>query len=126
MSHQKSSVKKEKFKMSLDYNLKGVKADYKSDDVWPTTRALIFATANVGLGEITEKNWKEFFIRSYIVENIHGVWRYDEDCKEMPMQPQEVKDHIGLATNATNYTKQEFMEITDRVLRERAAYSLKD
>jgi|TARA_R100000482_G_scaffold102283_2_gene45307 hypothetical protein len=112
--------------MALHYHLEDVKVDYKSDDIWPTTRALIFGTANVGLGEITEKNWKEFYIRSYIVENIHGVWRYDEDLNEIPIQPQEVKDHIGLATNASNYTKEEFMEITDKVLRERAAYHLKD
>ena len=46
--------------MALHYQLEDIKVDYKSEDIWPTTQTLIFATMNVGLSSITEENWKEY------------------------------------------------------------------
>ena len=60
--------------MALHYDLTDVKADWKSDDVWPTTHALIMGTMSVGMHSITEKNWQEFYTRGYMNEFMgHGV-----------------------------------------------------
>ena len=60
--------------MSLNYDLCGVKADYKDDAVWPITSALIWGTMSVGLNAITEKNWEEFYARCHAIETINGAW----------------------------------------------------
>ena len=111
--------------MALHYQLEDIKVDYKSEDIWPTTQTLIFATMNVGLSSITEENWKEFYTRCKIAERIFGVWRYNDKNEECPIKPEEVKDHIGLITNASKYTNEEFMKATDKKLREEARYLLK-
>ena len=103
--------------MSLNYDLINVKADYKSDDVWPTTYALIMGTMSVGMNSITEKNWKEFYTRCYIIERVHSPWRYNSKGDPITIQPEEVKEHIGLHTNASNYSNAEFKKQVDKRFR---------
>ena len=105
--------------MSLDYDLKGVKANYKDDAVWPITNALIWGTLSVGMNSITEKNWKEFYTRCHIIETIHGAWLYDRDGTRH-ITPKDVKSHIGLGTNVTNISNAKFKDDIDRWLRSQA------
>ena len=105
--------------MSLNWNIENVKADWKSDDVWPITDALIWATMSVGMNEITNSNWREFYSRAYMIQTIHGGWII-ENGKTRLATPKEVRDHIGLHTNATNYTAAKFKSNIDRRLREQA------
>jgi hypothetical protein len=56
------------------------------------TQSIIFSTMSVGMGEITEKNWLEFYARLNIVERLGG---YNE------ITPQRLREHIGLRTNVT-------------------------
>ena len=111
--------------MALHYDLTDVKADYKSDDVWPTTYALIMGTMSVGLNSITENNWKEFYTRCYMIERIHGTWRYNSKGEPITVKPEEVKEHIGLGTNASRYTNAEFKKSIDERFREGARVMLK-
>jgi hypothetical protein len=111
--------------MSLNYDLQNVKADWKSDDVWPITNALIWGTMSVGMNSITEANWREFYTRAYIIQTIHGSWIYENGDHRF-ITPQEIRDHIGLGTNATNYTAAKFKSSIDRRMREQAQQILRN
>lgn len=106
--------------MALHYDLRDVQADYKSDDVWPITNALIWGTMSVEMSEITEKNWQEFYTRCYMIETIHGSWLCDGKGKPRPITPEDVKSHIGLATNVTTKSATKFKSSIDRRLRNAA------
>lgn len=105
--------------MSLNWNLEDVKADWESDDVWPITNALIWGTMSVGMHSIDEVDWREFYTRAYIIQTIHGGWII-ENGKTRFVTPQEVKDHIGLHTNATSMTNAKFKASIERRLRDQA------
>lgn len=110
--------------MSLNWNIENVKADWKSDDVWPITDALIWATMSVGMNEITNSNWREFYSRAYMIQTIHGGWIIEKG-KTRFVTPKEVRDHIGLHTNATNHTAAKFKSNIDRRMREYANQQLR-
>lgn len=58
------------------------------------TRDIIFLTMPLAIGEITEKNWMEFYHRLCLYEMYHGqIW------KDIRLGPDIVKRHIGLKTN---------------------------
>lgn len=105
--------------MSLNYDLQNVKADWKSDDVWPITNALIWGTMSVGMNSITEANWQEFYTRAYMIQTIYGGWISD-DGQIRFVTPQEIREHIGLGTNANNLSNAKFKENMDRRMREQA------
>lgn len=69
----------------------------------PATQALIFATMNTGLGDITEKNHREFFARLTTYEKLFGAYRREQTAPGV-YAPRfftldEVRRHIGLNTN---------------------------
>lgn len=79
----------------------------------PITNALIFATMSVGINDINEKNWHEFYERLYLYERIagSGVRRaVDINDEKNYITADEVYMHIGLHTNASNKTKKQFLE----------------
>ena len=113
--------------MSLDYHLSEIK-NYKKLCWLPheeeekkfylnkVTRALTFLTMSIGMNKITTSNWKEFFIRVASHENIFGPSLFDFDEKEKEaveryITQEEVKEHIGLSTNASRYTINEFYKL---------------
>jgi hypothetical protein len=63
------------------------------------TNSLIWATMSVGIGEITEKNWKEFFVRLKAVEGVYGPLLYNGETNKSLLTEKEVFNHIGLSTN---------------------------
>ena len=107
--------------MSLDYETKNIK-NYK--DLWvPSTEGrvklnqltemLIFSTMTIGMGSITEDNWKEFYSRCVILETgcyknqipvdtLEPVWKWEI------VSPEDIYRHIGLVTNAPKMTKAQF------------------
>ena len=107
--------------MSLDYETKNIK-NYK--DLWvPSTKGrvklnqltevLIFSTMTIGMGSITEDNWKEFYSRCVILETgcyknqipvdtLEPVWKWEI------VSPEDIYRHIGLVTNAPKMTKAQF------------------
>ena len=113
--------------MSLDYHLSEIK-DWEKLCWLPheteegkvslnrVTKALTFLTMSIGMNEIKTSNWKEFFIRVASHENIFGPSLFDFDEEEKKpvkryITQEDVKEHIGLATNASRYTLNEFYKL---------------
>ena len=77
---------------------------------------LIWTTMSVGMSEITEKNWKDFYTRMKLLGSDRSLLRRDKDGNfTVPISSQEVKDHIGLMTNADTLTKLQFLKRAYRV-----------
>ena len=75
---------------------------------------------SVGMSEITEKNWKDFYTRMKLLGSDRSLLRRDKDGNfTVPISSQEVKDHIGLMTNASTLTKREFFKRAYRVAYEK-------
>jgi hypothetical protein len=108
--------------MSLDWSV----TDMKNYDVlttfvestgnrkWhPVTETLIWATMSVGINDLTEKNWREFYERLHLKERVMGPslrrHKHWNDEKNF-ITPTEVFMHIGLSTNASSKTKKQFLE----------------
>tara|TARA_R110002012_G_scaffold265924_1_gene449377 strand:+ start:112 stop:531 length:420 start_codon:yes stop_codon:yes gene_type:complete len=78
-------------------------------------QTLIFLTMNVGMNEITKKNYRKFYNRLHFLENQlpSGAYLTYAD-KPMPYTLEMIKDLIGLKTNATNLTKAKFIKNATR------------
>lgn len=75
----------------------------------PLTEALIWGTMHIGINSITEKNWQEFYNRINAWEKLLGPSLRLYDSKELRyITPLEVYMHIGLYTNASSLTRNEF------------------
>ena len=105
--------------MPLYWNTKDVKIDTNDDAIWPVTNALIWGTMSIGMNSISEVDWKEFYTRCHIIEAIHGNWLV-KDGKPRLITPQDVYDHIGLSTNASNMTNAKFKASIDERFRQQA------
>ena len=80
---------------------------------------LIWVTMSVGMSEITEDNWKDFYTRMKIMGKDRSLLRRDKNGGyTVPISAQEVKDHIGLTTNATRLTKLQFLKRAYRIVYE--------
>ena len=72
---------------------------------------ILFHTMNVGIRNITEKNWKQFFNRVQMWEKIRGVKYYTYEGNQPIYTTQDdVKRMIGLTTNASTFSKTEFLK----------------
>jgi hypothetical protein len=104
--------------MSLDYNTKAIADRPELSDengFWiPEFQSVCFATMNVGIPEITEKNVEEFY-RRYVLA-----------CYAMNYEPffnlEKLRLFIGLKTNASTKTVSAFNKdilanLQDRALR---------
>jgi hypothetical protein len=110
--------------MSLDWQVGNIE-DYKNV-CWkkneetgetylnPITESLIFATIGVGFSEITEENVIDFYNRTILTADVYGM-PINEFPDDGPIIRRnytflEVKEHIGLHTNAENLSHNKFME----------------
>ncbi len=84
----------------------------------PVTEALVFATMAIGINTITEKNAEEFFKRVSFFEQVHSPWLHtiDESGKRVPrlLTLDDVRQHIGLRTNASKRTDVQFAALMFR------------
>lgn len=80
----------------------------------PVTETLIWATMNIGIGRITQINAPKFYRRMFIWGKVFDPYsitilgKFPEPSVEKPITFQQVKDHIGLSTNAGNETDAEW------------------
>ena len=90
---------------------------YHEDDgrrkVKGVTNALIWHTMLVGMGQITEKNYEKFFVRSQMAVRAtrnYPVSAITEDggYEHRGFTLAEIRAHIGLSTNASTDTKAKF------------------
>tara|TARA_R110001606_G_scaffold371834_1_gene528731 strand:- start:665 stop:1060 length:396 start_codon:yes stop_codon:yes gene_type:complete len=73
--------------------------------------SLIWITMSIGINSITEKTWKDFYTRMKLLGVDRNLLRRDEDGNyTIPISAQDVRDHIGLHTNASSKTKTQFLK----------------
>ena len=68
---------------------------------------LIWATLIIGVGKITQKNYKKFFARLTAYEHLHGAFLYSGK-KPYYITLQDVIMWIGLSTNASDCSASAF------------------
>jgi len=68
------------------------------------TNSLIWVTMPLGMGEITEKNYEEFWWRAAFYERLHGAMRTRGDG-EVYYTKADIFNHIGLTTNVSTETR---------------------
>ena len=74
-------------------------------------QTLIFLTMNIGMNEITKKNYKKFYNRLHFLENQLPSGAYLTYSDEpYPYTRDMIEQLIGLKTNATNLTKSKFIK----------------
>ena len=74
-------------------------------------QTLIFLTMNIGMDEITKKNYKKFYNRLHFLESQLPSGAYLTYAGEpMPYTLEMIEELIGLKTNATNLTKSKFVK----------------
>lgn len=117
--------------MSLDWKLNKIDNwedkcyidyDHENDEcgkMKTETNQLIWITMIVGINEITEDNYQTFHSRLKMYEDLFGnfITNMDESNgrRYRALTEDVVKDHIGLWTNATRHSRQEFLRhIRDR------------
>jgi hypothetical protein len=70
--------------------------------IWhPVTEVIIWRCMAVGLGEITEENVEEFYLRSKIVDTLFGEALIMHGEKAS-LSLEQLRQHIGLTTNVGN------------------------
>ena len=78
---------------------------------------ILMHTMTIGIGRITEKNWKKFYDRVYMWERVHGAGYYtreNDQLKPIYVTEDDVKRMIGLHTNAGDSPKTEFLNNLSR------------
>jgi hypothetical protein len=83
----------------------------------PEIYCLIFLSMNIGMDEITEKNYEKFFNRLDMFQRLNGsplkrsviTDKGLETTEEYPYTLEMIKNFIGLKTNVTLYTKSQFI-----------------
>jgi hypothetical protein len=80
------------------------------------TEHLIWSTITVGMGEITDANWEEFFTRERMAWHVYGG---------IKVTPADVRAHIGLRTNVTPITTAKFNASVIKHLRREATDRIK-
>ena len=113
--------------MALNWNLEDVenwkelfteKNEQGDSKMELTYQRIIMQTIHVGIRSITEKNWKKFYNRVYMLERVGGAGYYstlkllDGTKKMQPIYITEddVKRMIGLRTNASEFSKTQFLK----------------
>ena len=69
----------------------------------PATKYLAWASMGIGIGEITQLNYKEVYLRHLFVTKLSAY------VNEMPITLEDVKKNIGLKTNVVNETKSKWL-----------------
>jgi len=90
--------------MSLNYDLRET-ADFDAittDEAWPVTQAIIFATMAVGIGDLSEANLPEFYARISLYEQVGGAFLReftDDGPVDRPLTYDDLRARVGLKTN---------------------------
>lgn len=72
---------------------------------------LMWVAFHSGLGRITKRNWKRFYVMGRILETAYGEGRVKMEGRkpvDVPITPKEVYDNIGLIKIETQITQRGF------------------
>lgn len=87
------------------------------------TFAFCFLSQSVMMGDITEKNYKEVYLRWYMIERASGARLQTATGEPRYITLEDVKAHIGLKVNVAIESKAKFKNNLMRILREDAERS---
>lgn len=111
--------------MSLDWDVREVAEEFKTDDEWPVTEALIWSTLSVGIPAITEATVEKFATRLNMVAQLYGppLTVVDDDGRMRPQRITltEVRQRIGLRTNVSRLSDAAFKTRMYKRLEEQAS-----
>lgn len=97
--------------MSLNWNAVDAPLWDKNASEW--REAIIWATMEVRISCITEKNWQEFASRWYTINGLAAPHVGGE--RSLMAMIRAVRNSIGLRTNADDYTKTKFSNLIQRL-----------
>ena len=105
--------------MSLDWNITNCNnwENLKSEKEWGITNTLIWATMSVDMGDITEKNYVEFYSRIKALEAVFGALANGPDGSYF-ITIEDVKKRIGLSTNVSDKTIGQFFKKIEKQIKE--------
>jgi len=115
------------YQMALNWNLEDVenyKELFTKEDEQGYSKMIsiyervLMSTIYVGIRSITEKNWKKFYNRVYMLESVGGAGYYStlklldgtEKLQPIYITEDDVKRMIGLRTNASELSKTQFLK----------------
>lgn len=95
----------------------------------PVTNQLIWGTMIIGMGQITKKNWEEFYWRIHFYEKTLGTFLnhyVDDKPTSYYITPKDIHNHIGMSTNADTITKAKYIRKVADIHRERTSFDIGD
>ena len=107
--------------MSLNWDLRKIENREEKQKSNPFLDGLMWATMYIGMPKLSEKNLLEFYARTKLYDRVIGhIWSDSHDDSghlqhNFPTLDQ-VRDFIGLQTNATPYTKAGFFSQLKKML----------
>lgn len=115
--------------MSLNYNYSAVPEQYTvspfdKDRIHPVTNYLIWSSLLTGVGSITKSNYQEVYRRVAVLQKLNGsdIQYLDpltKDLVSIYVTLDDIKNHIGLWTNASTMTPSQFdKHIMERLSRD--------
>jgi hypothetical protein len=75
----------------------------------PMTHALVMMSMGVGLGGITEKNWREWWARLSLLQSMDGPYLHTGDGEPWLIKPSDVHAHIGLTVNVSRESRAKWL-----------------
>lgn len=112
--------------MALNYDLSEIKS-YKrlfekstetgGSKMKDVPRTVVMSTISVGMREITKDNYRKFYNRLNLIENVYGHFFYVRRRGKMiprPITLGEVERMIGLKTNASEISRTKFLSRIDK------------
>ena len=106
-----------------------VTKNYKGEDEYamnPITNIIIFGTIITGIRDLTAKTAKEYFTRLKMSELASGDGYLRNGDEYRGITYQEVLDHVGLHTNASDITKAKFNNNISKQLRDKATRQIEN
>ena len=73
------------------------------DEYNPATKYLAWGSMAIGIGEITQINYKDVYLRHLFMNKLSAY------TNEMPITLEDVRKNIGLKTNVVNETKSKWL-----------------
>ena len=86
----------------------------------PATKYLAWGSMAIGIGEITQINYKDVYLRYLFMNKLSAY------TNEMPITLDDVRKNIGLKTNVVNETKSKWLNRISKSMYWELEYNLED
>tara|TARA_B100000424_G_C22839410_1_gene448011 strand:- start:453 stop:818 length:366 start_codon:yes stop_codon:yes gene_type:complete len=88
------------------------------DEYNPATKYLAWGSMGIGIGEITQLNYKEVYLRHLFITKLSAY------SNEMPVTLEDVRKNIGLKTNVTHESKAKWLNRISKAMYWELEYNL--